>query len=178
MANYLTTGEIAEHLHVTVNTVKRWIGDGKIRAFLTPGGHFRIEEGEFKEFMVRYGPSSGPQKVLVVDDDPGQIAILTDTLSGEGYIVDSSADGYEALIKLGEFNPDLLIIDLMMPRLDGVEVIKRLRNNPATKGIKIIVVTSYPERLARVKPLIQGFFIKPLEIDHLKEKVRELLGGG
>lgn len=132
MAHCLTTGEIAKHLHVAVNTVKRWISDGKIRAFLTPGGHFRIDKGEFEGFMMRYGPPSGHEKVLAVDD-PSQIDIPVDALSTEGYIVDSSADGYEALIKIGEFKPDLIIIDPVMPWLDGVEAIKRIRDNPTTK---------------------------------------------
>ncbi|OGP30198.1 MAG: hypothetical protein A2073_05245, partial [Deltaproteobacteria bacterium GWC2_42_11] len=152
---------------------------GKIRAFLTPGGHYRIKEDEFERFMDKYVHSPNPEKILIVEDDPVQRKLLMDTLSAmeENYILGSSEDGYDALIKVGEFQPDLLITDIIMPKLDGVAVIKKIRSNAVTKAMKIIVVTSYPEELGKVRTLIQGFFIKPIEMDLLKSKIKELLGG-
>ncbi|MBI5286972.1 MAG: response regulator [Deltaproteobacteria bacterium] len=179
MAHVLTTGEVAKNLHVTVNTVKRWISEGRLEAFTTPGGHFRIMEEDFKRFLERYGPSSTPKRVLVVDDDPGGIRLIVDTLStmGEGYIIDTATDGYDALIKIGELKPHLLILDIRMPHLDGIEVIKRIRKGTTTKDIKVIVVTAYPEDLQAIKNSIQGLFAKPLELNPFREKVKKVLGG-
>ena len=179
MQQYLTTGEVANHFHVTVNTVKRWVMEGKLRAILTPGGHYRIRESEFKNFIQKYAPHSDPKKILVIDDDHAQLTLLIDTLSsaGKDYIVDSSMDGYEALIKIGEFKPDLILLDIMMPKLDGIQVIKKIRTGNTTKNIKIIVITAYPEKLVKNRNIIQDFFIKPVDLDILKQRVNELLGG-
>ncbi|MBI5681911.1 MAG: response regulator [Deltaproteobacteria bacterium] len=175
---YLTTGKVADHLHVTVNTVKRWILEGKLRAIITPGGHYRIREDEFQNFIQKYAPHSNPKKILIIDDNHAQLTLLADTLSsaGKDYIVESASDGYEALIKIGEFKPDLLLLDIMMPKMDGIQVIKKLRGGNTTKNIKVIVITAYPEKLAKIKNNIQDFFTKPVDIDILKKRVIELLG--
>lgn len=176
MVRFLSTGDVANRFNVTVNTVKRWIAEGKLNAFVTPGGHYRVEIKEFKRFLDRYNPSSSTKKILLVDDDPIQLRMVEDALSAEGdYIVESSTDGYEALIKIGEFNPDLLITDIRMPNLNGLEVIKRVRNGQATKNTKIIVLTAYPEDLGRSKRLVQGVFTKPVDLNLLKERVRHVL---
>lgn len=175
---YFTTGYVANEMRVTINTVKRWILEGKLKAIITPGGHYRIKDSEFQDFVKRYMEYSEPHKILIIEDNHAQRTLLTDALrsAGKNYIVDSSSDGYDALIKIGEFKPTLLIVDIMMPKVDGITVIKKLRGAPATKNLKIIVITAYPEKLAKIKNNIQDFFTKPVDIDILKKRVNELLG--
>lgn len=178
MKRFLTTGEAAQYFNVTVNTIKRWIGEGRLQAIITPGGHYRIPREEFKRFFERYSLVPSKRKILVVDDDPFALRMLVDGLSslGEGYAVDSSRDGYEALIKIGEWKPHLLITDIKMPRLDGKEVIKKIRGMGSTKDLKVLVVSAYPEEAEGVKSLVQGIFVKPVDMKLLKERTRELLG--
>ena len=177
MKRFLTTGEVAQYFSVTVNTIKRWISEGKLRAILTPGGHYRIPREEFKRFLDRYSLTSLRKKVLVVDDDPFALRMLVDGLAtlGRDYLVESAKDGYEALIRIGEWRPHLLITDIKMPRVDGKEVIRKVRNMHLTKGLKILVVSAYPEETEAVKGLVQGIFTKPVDMELLKGKVRELL---
>lgn len=179
MVRFLSTGDVANRFNVTVNTVKKWIAEGKLNASVTPGGHYRVEAKEFKRFLDRYNPSPAKNKMLIVDDDPLHLKMVVDALSSENsYILDISTDGYDALIKIGEFNPDLLITDIRMPNLDGLEVIKRVRHGQATKNTKIIVLTAYPEDLGRSRRLVHKVFTKPVDLNLLKEGVKEVVGKG
>ncbi|MFQ5520178.1 MAG: response regulator, partial [Candidatus Methylomirabilia bacterium] len=131
---FLTTGEIAEACQVTIPTVKRWIRDRHLAAFRTAGGHYRITDDELKRFQaaLRFpGVTEGSPRILIVDDDPNSLAAMVEALSWEqGYKVESALDGYEGLIKVGTFQPHLLILDLRMPGLDGFQVCRRVKADP------------------------------------------------
>lgn len=146
-----TTGEVASLCHVTINAVKKWIAAGKLDAFRTPGGHFRVSRDEFKSFVGKYKMHLNEElfkqkrKVLIIDDEPKILEYLKAIFESSAamYEVETSLDGYEGLIKVGEFNPDLIVLDIKMPLLDGFEVCKRLKSSESTKSIKILAMTAF-----------------------------------
>lgn len=172
----LTTGQAASHCQVSTPTLKTWIREGRLRAFKTPGGHARIAVAEFQRFLKRhrmptYPVPPPPTGVLVVDDEPQVVEMLVEFLTHHprGFKIETASDGYEALIKLGSLRPALLILDAMMPKLDGIEVCRHLKSNPETQAIRILGVTGYPEvapaLLAAGADLV---LTKPLALDEVE----------
>lgn len=180
---YLTTGQVARACGVSLVTVKKWIKQGKLAAFRTPGEHYRVTAGEFDRFRSAYGfprESRERPRILIIDDDPGIVSLLSDILrrGRRAPKIDAAFDGYEGILKVGSFRPDLLLLDLRMPGLDGFEVCRRIKADPAARATKILAITAYPENQARERALQAGadaFLTKPFEIAELKARVRELL---
>jgi len=181
-----TTGEVADLSHVTINAVKKWINSGKLKAFRTPGGHYRISRDDFKDFVSEYRLQIKDEvfpekkKILITDDVPEIIEFLKAALQnrdGHSYEIDVATDGYEALIKVGDFKPDLLILDIRMPRIDGLEVCRRLRSGPATHDIKILAITAYAreEKENIIRAGADYCLPKPLGMAQLYECVDKLL---
>lgn len=182
-----TTGEIAELCHVTINAVKKWIAAGKINAFRTPGGHFRINSCEFMAFLDKYKleikEEAFPERrrILVVDDEPGIVEFIKGALEmmERNFLIETASDGYEALIKVGDFKPELLVLDIKMPKIDGLEVCRRLKSDEATKHIKILVVTAYGQTEVASAILKCGADVclsKPLNLKALQTHAASLLG--
>ena len=181
-----TTGEVAALSHVTINAVKKWIATGKLPAHKTPGGHYRIGREDFKRFVSEYGFKLKTRfipekvKVLITDDEPSVVNYLREALlqHGKGTCeVETAADGYEALIKVGSFEPDLLVLDIRMPRINGLEVCRRLRGDAKTSGIKILAVTAFGST-DEEKVLEAGADVclhKPIPLDEFHAQVDELL---
>ncbi len=180
-----TTGEIADFCHVTINAVKKWIVSGKLHAFRTPGGHFRVNKENFVEFLDKYKLDIKDEvfperrKILIADDEPSVVEFIKGALESmqRGYQIETAADGYEALIKVGDFKPELLILDIMMPRIDGFEVCKRLKGDRSTSDIKILAVTAYGkediEKIVRCGA--DNCLPKPLGLKEFQKSVEELL---
>ena len=184
---FLTTGKVAAACQVTIPTVKRWIREGHITAFQTAGGHFRITEDEFRRFQaaqrmpVEGAPAEGAAlpKILIVDDDPALLETLGQALSWDGrYKVEIAHDGYEGLIKVGSFAPDLLLLDIRMPALNGFQVCRRVKANPRTRGTRILAMTGHGGEHAREHMLeagADGFLEKPIGLEALHMEVARLL---
>jgi excisionase family DNA binding protein len=184
----LTTGDVASFCHVSHVTVFRWIKRGFLKAYSTPGGHYRIRTDDLVKFLDRQGmpvpeelmtgPSNG-RSVLLVDDDPGVLEILKRILkSVDGLDLDVAQGGYEACIKIGAKKPDLIIVDLFMPGFDGFSVIREIRANPETAAAKILVLSGFGTDQNRAKALEFGadlFMEKPVRGPDLLESVRNLL---
>ena len=135
---YLTTGDVVKECGVSPASVKKWIGQAKLRALRTPGRHFRIPVEEFQRFRGAYRFPAEPEhapRILVVDDSPIVVDFVMDTLRDvlPGSELEDASNGYEGLLKVGTFCPDLLVLDLRMPGLDGLEVCRRIKANPATR---------------------------------------------
>jgi len=168
---------------VSIPTVKRWIRDGQLRSFKTPGGHTRIELPEFQRFLQQYGMPPYPvpaaeTRILVVDDEPEIVDLLVEVLARDprGFKIETASDGYEALIKVGAFKPSVLILDVVMPRLDGVEVCRRLKASPETRGIKILGITGYPDTIARLLAAgADACLTKPVDLGRVRQEVERLL---
>lgn len=185
---YLTTGDIAEYCEVNVTTVKRWIREDHLKGFQTPMGHFKVVKNDFIEFLKEnHMPvdkavlGSSELKVLVIDDDPGMIKTIVMTLESLDYDlkVDTATDGYDGLMKIGNAVPNLLILDLNMPKIDGYEVIKRVKNTENYKSAEIMVVSSTLNEETEKKLMSIGvskYLKKPFKLSELKEEVTVLLG--
>ncbi|MDH4226292.1 MAG: response regulator [Deltaproteobacteria bacterium] len=183
-----TTGEVADMSSVTINAVKKWISAGKLNAFRTPGGHYRIRRDDFKTFVNKYRfqikESLFPEqsRILIADDDTEILTLFVKAIEhrfGSSCLVETASDGYEALVKLGSFKPTLLVLDIRMPRIDGIEVCRRIRSGGLAKGmLKILAVTAFGAAEAeRVKEAgADECLLKPLTIDAFNSAVAKLIG--
>jgi excisionase family DNA binding protein len=184
----LTTGEIAELCHVHLRTVLQWIHDGKLKAYRTPGNHSRVKVDDYIAFLKQYNmpiPDSlsargNSRKVLVVDDDVNMINSLKRLLRKEqSFEIDVAYDGFEAGIKLLLFKPDLVILDMKMPGMNGFEVAQKIKRSANCEHTRIIGVSAYFEEADKQRLLDMGVdscFDKPFNSSDLLNKVNELLG--
>lgn len=121
---------------------------------------------------------STPAKILVVDDTPANVKLLSDLLSVKGYAVSIAVNGEEALAKVGTEAPDMVLLDVMMPGLSGYEVCRRIRENPDTALLPVVLVTSLDPHEERVKGIEAGaddFLSKPINQAELFARVKSLL---
>jgi excisionase family DNA binding protein len=158
---YLTTGDVASRCQVSVGTVKNWIEAGKLEAFRTPGRHFRIRASELRRFQAAFGfGAEGDErpKILVIDDQHDFVDLALDTLRDlmPRARLEGACGGYEALLRIGSFQPHLLVLDLRMPGLDGFEVCRRVKEAPATKGTRIVAMTGFDDDQAEQLALTCG----------------------
>jgi len=180
---YLTTGEVARRCQVSVGTVKNWIEAGRLEAFRTPGRHFRIRTSALRRFQNAFGFSTDPDdrpRILVVDDQPDFVEMAVETLKEmlPGALFEDAAGGYEALLRIGSFQPHLLLLDLRMPGLDGYEVCRRVKEAPESKGTKIIAMTGFSGENAEGLALACGadaFARKQSGLEALARQVKALL---
>jgi len=120
-------------------------------------------------------------KILVVDDEPEAVELVEFNLKGAGYEVTTASDGAEALNKARRIQPNLVILDVMMPEIDGMEVCKLMRRDPATTGIPIIMLTAKASEVDRVLGLELGaddYVVKPFSPRELVLRVKKLLDRG
>ena len=121
---------------------------------------------------------SAKRKVLVVDDEEMNRKILSFMLDSYSYTSDTATNGKEALEKVTSFGPDLIFLDIMMPQMDGFEVCRRLKTDPATRHIPIVMVTAMADRDARIRCLEAGandFITKPVDTTELLVRTKNLL---
>lgn len=120
------------------------------------------------------------QKILIVDDEVNIMISLEFLVKQAGYDLDTARDGEEALEKVASFNPDLILLDVMMPKVNGFEVCRRIRENPAWQHIKIIMLTAKGREVEVTKGLDLGadaYIIKPFSTKELMSKIKQFLDG-
>ena len=118
------------------------------------------------------------KKILVVEDDPDQLEVVRFTLKNAGFAVGTATNGIDALKKAQTVSPDLIIMDVMMPELDGFAVCETLRGNPATASIPVLMLTGLCSHISRLVGYESGatdYVIKPFDADQLVSKVEKLL---
>jgi CheY-like chemotaxis protein len=118
-------------------------------------------------------------KILIAEDNPVNRELLRELLEMEGYEVFEACDGLEALARVNEVRPDLLVLDLGMPGLDGFGVIREIRANPGLSGLPVLAATAYAMRGDREKVLeagFDGYVSKPINPSTLKDEIRRLMG--
>ena len=148
----LSTTHVAKFCHVSHAAVCNWVKGGKLKAYRTPGGQYRIEPHQLKEFMKRHGmpipeelsPKS-VKRIVVVDDEPEIVDLARRALGkgGAGYEVEAAQDGYTAGRLVHSLLPDLVVLDIRMPGIDGIMVCKNIKSDPATKHTKVLIATAY-----------------------------------
>ena len=117
-------------------------------------------------------------KILCADDEPSIREFLHDVLTHEGYEVITASDGREALMLAVKEQPDLILLDILMPNLDGIETCRQLRERPTTRNIRIIILTAYDQRERLEQSIEAGaddFLGKPVDITELRIRVRAML---
>jgi excisionase family DNA binding protein len=173
--SYLTTFEISQICEVNPTTVQNWIKEKKLRAFLTPGGHRRVRREDFVSFMKEFGMplpaefKESPSSILIVDDEEEVIDLLIAVMESgdENLRVEGLRNGVEALLSIGERKPDLLILDIMMPGMNGFEVCEKLKSAPANRNLKIVAISGDHDPAIRDRILAAGadlFFAKPFDM--------------
>ncbi|MDT8855642.1 phosphate regulon transcriptional regulator PhoB [Paracoccaceae bacterium Fryx2] len=116
--------------------------------------------------------------VLLVEDEPAQREVLSYNLEAEGYRVARAENGEEALLLVDEMAPDLIVLDWMLPNVSGIEVCRRLKTRPETRGVPIIMLSARSEEVDRVRGLETGaddYVIKPYSVVELMARVRAQL---
>lgn len=120
-----------------------------------------------------------PKKVLVVDDNQDAINILSAILKKAGYLVGVAKDGQEALQKLNGDIPALILLDVMMPKMDGYEVCKAIKTNPAVSQIPILMISAKTDGVSQKRGLEVGaadYLMKPIQPNEILRKVKQYLG--
>ena len=181
-----TTHEVAKLLGVTPITVIRWIESGKFKCYTTVGGHRRIEHEELVKFAQSYNlPWKGEEEVqsreefvvLAVDDEPDVLEILQDMIGSiPGVRLIQVGNGFSAGAKLVEEQPDLILLDFLMPELDGFEFSRFVRQDPRFKDVPIIAVTGLKSDSDRAKLKDAGvndILTKPFTEEGLQEKIEQ-----
>lgn len=119
-----------------------------------------------------------PNKILIVDDDPFNLDLLEQELTDQGYVIERAGDGEEALKKVESFLPDVILLDYMMPKMNGIEVVKRLKQDERHKGIPVILLTAKGSQEDKVRGLDAGaddYVVKPFESFELLARVRSMV---
>lgn len=118
------------------------------------------------------------RKILVVEDDPDQLEVIRLSLEAAGFAIGTAANGTDALVKTRSISPDLILLDLMLPGLNGFDVCESLRRDPATASVPIIMLTGMDSQFGRFAGLESGasdFILKPFDPKQLVSKVEKLL---
>ena len=183
----LSTGDVARYCGVSPGAVWKWVKKGRLKAYRLADGQYRIERGAFKAFLRENDMPVDPdffarkiKRVLIIDDEPTVVEVVVRAVQqmGENVEVATAADGFEAELQIATFKPDLLVLDLMMPQIDGFEVCRQVRRSPSTAHIKILIVTAYGIHENIQRALQSGaddFMHKPLNIPSLVAKVGSML---
>lgn len=173
---YLTTAQVARLLMVSPASVRLWITKGWINAQVTPGGHRRILRRDVEHFARERGlhlaDDAEALRILIIDDDEQFTGYLVEVLSqlGDSVEVAVAHSGFEAGYRAREFNPEVILLDLMMPTIDGFDVCRMLKQDPGTSHIKIIAMTGFhtEENERRILELGAAHCLpKPFEVEAL-----------
>jgi two-component system, OmpR family, response regulator len=181
-----TTGEAAEICKVSQQTIIRCFDSGRLTGFRVPGSKFRrIPREELLRFMRENSIPTDilegdTRRVLVVDDDPNIVSLLNDMLSRDGrFEVQSAATGYDAGLLTESFRPHIILLDYMLPDINGNIVCQRIRTSPARKDTRILIISGVV-RQEEVRGLLEAgaddFLKKPFSMRELIARLEKLLG--
>jgi len=180
--DYLTPGQVADLLMVSAATVRNWAEKGELKALVTPGGHRRFLWKDIRAFAFSRGltliENGGKKLRILVVDDNKPFADMLNTLLGE-YTneceVKTVYNGFDAGIYVSMFKPDILLLDLMMPGLDGFDVCRRLKASEDSKGIRVIALTGFASD-DNVKQVLEAGAEACLEKPVKTDQLLKLLG--
>jgi excisionase family DNA binding protein len=185
MKTVFTTGEAAKICKVSQQTIIRCFDSGQLKGFRVPGSRFRrIPRDILHKFMKDNGiPTdaleSGRRKALVVDDDVELVEMIRDILEADGrFDVRVANNGFDAGMMVREYKPDILVLDIMLPDINGKEVCQRVRSDSTLEGVKIICISGLVEQ-DKVQDIrdagANDFLQKPFEVDALLGRMCEML---
>ncbi len=180
-----TTGEAAKICKVSQQTIIRCFDNGTLKGFRVPGSRFRrIPRDQLFAFMKDNGiPTdaleNGKKKLLIVDDEQDLVELIADAFQRDGrFEIRTANNGFDAGMQVKEFRPDIVILDVMLPDINGKEVCQRVRSDKTLDSVKIICISGMVEP-DKVNELMEagadGFVQKPFTVESLVERVCELL---
>jgi excisionase family DNA binding protein len=180
-----TTGEAAKICKVSQQTIIRCFDNGTLKGFRVPGSRFRrIPRDQLFAFMRDNGiPTdaleSGKRKVLIVDDDEELVELMVDVFARDGrFEIKTANNGFDAGMQVREFRPDLVVLDVMLPDINGKEVCQRVRSDNTLEAVKIICISGMIEQDKVADILDAGaddFMQKPFSVDRLLERCCDML---
>ena len=180
-----TTGEAAKICKVSQQTIIRCFDNGSLKGFRVPGSRFRrIPRDHLYSFMKENGiPTdaleSGKRKVLIVDDDVDLVELMVDAFARDGrFDIKTANNGFDAGMQVREFRPDVVVLDVMLPDINGKEVCQRVRSDDTMKSLKIICISGMVEQDKIQDLLMAGandFMNKPFDVEKLLERSCQML---
>lgn len=185
MKTVFTTGEAAKICKVSQQTIIRCFDNGQLKGFRVPGSRFRrIPREALYKFMKDNGiPTdaleSGKRKVLLVDDDVELVELMTKVLEEDGrFEVRVANTGFDAGMMVKEYRPDLIVLDVMLPDINGKEVCHRVRADPTLEDVRILCISGMIEEDKIHDLKLAGaddFLHKPFEIEYLIDRMCAML---
>ncbi|MCA9160584.1 MAG: response regulator [Planctomycetales bacterium] len=180
-----TTGEAAKICKVSQQTIIRCFDNGSLKGFRVPGSRFRrIPRDQLFSFMKDNGiPTdaleNGKKKLLIVDDEQDLVELMADAFARDGrFEIRTANNGFDAGMQVREFRPDVVVLDVMLPDINGREVCQRVRSDTTLDSVKIICISGMIEqdKVADLRAAGADDFVqKPFTIDRLIERVCDLL---
>src|SRR5690606_17543177 len=180
-----TTGEAAKICKVSQQTIIRCFDSGQLKGFRVPGSRFRrIPRDQLFSFMKDNGiPTdaleSGKRKVLIVDDDKDLVELMADVFARDGrFEIKTANNGFDAGMLVKEFRPDLVVLDVMLPDINGKEVCLRVRNDDTLEDVKILCISGMVEadKVADLRESgANDFMQKPFAVEKLLDRCCALL---
>ena len=185
MKTVYTTGDAAKICKVSQQTIIRCFDTGQLKGFRVPGSRFRrIPRDKLIEFMRENSiPTdaleSQLRKILIVDDDVEIVTLIQDMLERDGrFEVRAANNGFDAGMMVKEYHPDLIVLDVMLPDINGKEVCQRVRNDKTMDDVRIICISGMVEE-NRIQDLRNSgadeFLAKPFDVDVLQKNICHLL---
>ena len=177
---WMTLGQAAKFLGVAQSTIRKWSDHGRIPTFYTPGGHRRYRRGDLEAFIVRSGPGrqqSGPP-VLLVDDDAGMRELIRLQLEREGYAVQEAASAAEGLAAIESRKPDLILLDVMMPHVDGWELLGQIHDRYGIGSIPVLMFSGQVDEAGEARVVAsgaRGFVGKGFDPEELVDQAKAIL---
>jgi excisionase family DNA binding protein len=180
-SEWLTLGQAARFLGVAQSTIRKWSDQGRVPAFYTPGGHRRYRRNDLETFLDRSGPGGHPKSgplVLLVDDDDKVREVVRITLEFEGYIVREAGSADEGFSAIEEAKPDLILLDVMMPHVDGWEMLRRIQETYGAGAIPVVMFSGKVDEQAVSQAAssgAQGFVGKPFDLQQLVDQTKAIV---
>jgi excisionase family DNA binding protein len=179
-SEWLTLGQAARFLGVAQSTIRKWSDQGRVPAFYTPGGHRRYRRTDLESFLDRSGPGgkmkAGPL-VLLVDDDDKVRELVRVNLEFEGYTVREAASAEEGLGAIADAKPDLVLLDVMMPQVDGWEMLRRIQDKYGAGAIPVVMFSGKADERTEAQASssgAQGFVGKPFDLQQLIDQTKQI----
>lgn len=181
--DWLTLGQAAKYLGMAQSTIRKWSDNGRLPAFYTPGGHRRYRRSDLDHFLERGGSGAprrgdGRRLILIVDDDDRLREFVRVNLEMEGYSVREASNAEEGLRALEDESPDLILLDVMMPQVDGWEMLRRVQERHGVGAIPVIMFSGKVDEQSlktATSKGAQGFIGKPFNPQDLIESTKQLV---
>jgi excisionase family DNA binding protein len=191
--DHYSLGKVAKRCNVSRTTVYRWIIAGHLKAYSLPSGHFRVKPEDLREFCRSFqmpdvlveGPSRAPVggkvNVLIADDHPDVVLLLRKVAERflPGAAIHEAVNGVDTCIAVGTVRPHIMLLDIMMPGMDGFAVLQELLRRPELADSKVVVVSAYEpfdrvEEMGRLNPQIVSCLRKPVSVESLGRSLQEI----